>query len=168
MDRKSIRPDFLVVGRILGPWGRRGEVIVQIDTDFPDRFSPGNMVYLNGKPVEIENSRSQKQHLIVKFFSINSIDEATSVKACDLTIPISEIKSLPPDEYYIFQLIGLDVIASDGMRIGNIIDIMTTASNDVYIVETEKGELLIPAIDDVVKSIDIKDRKIIIVKIDIK
>jgi 16S rRNA processing protein RimM len=69
---------------------------------------------------------------------------------------------LPEGQYYTFQLIGLDVVTTEGKRIGQITDIMSTPSNDVYIVEGKRGEILIPAIEDVVKSIDLKKGKIVI------
>ena len=73
---------------------------------------------------------------------------------------------MPPGEYYAFQLIGLEVLTTDGNALGYIVDIMPTASNDVYIVEADAGEILIPAIDDVVQSIDLDKRQMIIEVID--
>jgi 16S rRNA processing protein RimM len=65
-------------------------------------------------------------------------------------------------QYYTFQLIGLDVLTTEGQYLGQVTDIMATAGNDVYIVEGEGGEILIPAIEDVVKSIDLKKGKMVI------
>ena len=162
MGRKSIRLDYVVIGRILGPWGSGGDVKVKVETDFHDRFSPGNKVYLNRQLLEIERSRPQKKNLIVKFTTINCISDAETLGRCDITIPASEIRPLPSDEYYVFQLIGLDVITSNGQLIGHIVDVISNASNDVYIVETEKDELLVPAIEDVVKLVDLTQGHVVI------
>jgi 16S rRNA processing protein RimM len=162
MGEESAPPEFLIVGRILAPWGTRGEMKVQVVTDFPDRFTPGKLVYLNGQPLEIENSRPLKQHLLVKLATIDSVNDADKLKGQDLSIPRSELCALPQDEYYAFQLIGLDVLTTKGKTLGQIVDVMATASNDVYIVKGERGETLIPAIEDVVKSIDLEKGEMVI------
>jgi len=162
MGKEFAPPEFLVVGRILAPWGTRGQVKVQVVTDFPDRFTPGKLVYLDGQPLEIQNSSPHKQHLLVKLATIDSIQDAEKLRGHDLTIPHSEIRPLPQGEYYNFQLIGLRVLTTDGKNVGRIADIMATASNDVYIVKCERGEILIPAIEDVVKSIDLEREEMVI------
>jgi 16S rRNA processing protein RimM len=155
-------PEFLIIGRILAPWGIRGEVKVQVVTDFPDRFLPRKLVYANGCPLEIESCRPHKQHLVLKLATIDSVEAATRLRGCDLTIPSSELLPLPEGQYYTFQIIGLEVVTTGGETLGHVKDIMTTASNDVYIVEGKRGEILIPAIEDVVKSIDLEKGKMVI------
>ena len=162
MGREPAPPEFLIVGRIVAPWGIRGEVKVEVETDFPERFSPHKQVYIDGIPFTIESCRSHKQHLIVKLATIDSIEAAEKLRKQDLTIPGSELYPLPEGQYYAFQLIGLKVLTTAGKHIGQIKEIMATASNDVYIVEGKRGEILIPAIEDVVKSIDLKKGKIVI------
>ena len=162
MGTEFAPPESLIVGHILAPWGTKGEVKVQVVTDFPDRFTPGSLVYLDMQPLEIENSRPHKQHLVIKFATIDSVQDAEQLRGHDLTIPGSELRPLPPDQYYTFQLIGLSVLTTEGDYLGQIVDIMTTAANDVYIVKGEHGEILIPAIDDVVKSIDLDEGQVVI------
>ena len=166
MGKGPTLPEFLVIGHILAPQGTKGEVKVQVITDFPDRFSPGNAIYINGQPLTIVSSRARKQHLLIKLADIDSIQDAECLRHKDLTIPISEIRSLPPDEYYAFQLIGLDVLTSEGKSLGQVVDIISGASNDIYIVNGEQGEILIPAIEDVVKSIDLSQGQMTIEVID--
>lgn len=162
MGRELTPPEFLIVGRIIAPWAIRGEVKVQVVTDFPDRLAAQKLVYVNACPLRIESSRPHKQHLVLKLATIDSVEAAEGLRGQDLTIPSSELCPLPEGQYYQFQLIGLDVLTTDGEYLGRIADIMSTASNDVYIVEGERGEILIPAIEDVVKSIDLEKGKIII------
>ncbi|HEY48760.1 MAG TPA: ribosome maturation factor RimM [Dehalococcoidia bacterium] len=162
MGEEFAPPEFLTVGHILAPWGTKGEVKVQVLTDFPERFTPGELVYVNGRPLEIESSRAHKQQLLVKLATIDSIQDAEKLRDHDLSIPRSEIHALPPDEYYAFQLIGLRVTTADGEYLGRIADIMITAGNDVYVVKGDSGEILIPAIEDVVKSIDLDKREVVI------
>ena len=131
-------------------------------TDFPERFAPHKVVYLNTIPLEIERCRPHKQHMVVKLATIDSVEAAEKLRGQDLTIPSSELYPLPQGQYYTFQLIGLKVVTTERQTLGRIIDIMSTASNDVYIVEGKQGEILIPAIEDVVKSIDLKKGKMVI------
>jgi len=162
MGKEPAPPEFLIVGYILAPWGLRGEVKVEVVTDFPERFAPQKVVYLNTRPLEIESCRPHKQHLVVKLATIDSVEDAEKLRGQDLTIPRSELYPLPEGQYYTFQIIGLKVVTTEGKLLGRITEIMTTGSNDVYIVEGKRGEILIPAIEDVVKSIDLKKGKMVI------
>jgi 16S rRNA processing protein RimM len=140
----------------------RGEVKVEVLTDFPERFAPRKVVYLNTIPLEIERCHPHKQHMVVKLATIDSVEAAERLRGQDLTIPSSELYPLPQGQYYTFQLIGLKVVTTRGQTLGRVTDIMSTASNDVYIVDGKRGEILIPAIEDVVKSIDLKKGKMVI------
>ena len=162
MGKEPVPPESLIVGRILAPWGIRGEVKVEVLTDFPERFAPQKVVYLNTRPLEIESCRPHKQQLVVKLATIDSVEDAEKLRGQDLTIPRSELSRLPEGQYYTFQIIGLKVVTTEGELLGHITEIMTTGSNDVYIVEGKRGEILIPAIEDVVKSIDLKKGKVVI------
>jgi 16S rRNA processing protein RimM len=99
---------------------------------------------------------------VVKLATIDSVEDAEKLRGQDLTIPRSELYPLPQGQYYTFQIIGLKVVTTEGELLGHITEIMTTGSNDVYIVEGKRGEILIPAIEDVVKSIDLKKGKVVI------
>ena len=162
MGEDSNPPPFLTVGRILAPWGRKGEVKVRVATDFPERFAPSEVVYLDGRPLEIESSRPHQQHLVVKLAGIDTIEDAAKLRDRDLSIPGSEIQNLPEGEYYAFQLVGLTVNTSDGRNVGKITDIIMTPGNDVYVVEGDGGEVLIPATDEIVKSVDLDRREVVI------
>ncbi|UCG84150.1 MAG: 16S rRNA processing protein RimM [Dehalococcoidia bacterium] len=155
-------PDFLIVGHILAPQGIKGEVKAQVVTDFPDRFAPGEFVYIDGRPLEVEGSRPHKQHLVLKLAAVDTRQDAEELRGRDLCIPRSEIRELPDGEFYAFQLIGLDVFTMEGNHVGRITDIMTTVGNDIYILQGERGEILIPAIEDVVKSIDLDKGRVTI------
>jgi len=162
MGKEPAPPESLIVGHILAPWGIHGEVKVEVVTDFPERFASGKVVYLNGYPLEIEKCRPHKQHLLVKLATVDSVEAAEKLRGQDLTIPSTELYCLPDGQYYAFQLIGLKVVTTEGETLGRITDIMSTASNDVYIVEGKRGDILIPSIEDVVKSIDLEKGKIVI------
>ena len=162
MDKGPAAPEFLVIGRVISPHGMRGEVKVRAITDLPERFAPGKIVQLNGQPLKVTSSRLQKQCLVIKLETIDTIQDAERLRGRDITIPRSELRPLAPDEYHLFQIIGLNVLTTRGEALGRIVDVMTTASNDVYIVVGERGETLIPAIDDVIKYIDIDKGEMVI------
>lgn len=166
MGKEFAPPEFLIVGHVLATWGTRGEAKVRVLTEFPERFEPGEAVFVDGRRFEIESSRRHKQYLLVKLASIDSVEDAEKLRGRDLTIPRSLVRPLPPDQYYVFQIIGLDVVTLDGETKGHIVDIMTTAGSDVYVVDGERGEILIPAIEDVVKSIDLEKGRVVIDAID--
>lgn len=158
--------EFIVVGRVISQRGVRGEVKVEVLTDFPDRFEPGKTVYTDGQPLTIRESRPQKNHLLIKFDTIDDVEEARQLRGKALEIPENEIHELPEGEYYRFQIVGLEVWSSQGEPVGRITDILPTGSNDVYIVQSPQGEVLIPSINEVIKSIDLNSGRMIIEIID--
>lgn len=153
---------FIVVGRVVAPWGVRGEIKVEVMTDFPDRFSPQAEVHIDGQPMTIERSRWHQGRVILKLATIDSAEAAQGFGGRFLEVPRSQLRPLPKDEYYQFQLLGLEVWTVEGELLGRIAHILPTGSNDVYMVPSRHGELLIPAIEDVVKSVDLERGRIVI------
>lgn len=153
---------FLAIGRILASWGLKGEVKVQVVTDFPESFAAQSQVYLDGRLMVIERSQHHNKHLIVKLATIDDREAADRLRGCDLEIPLSQARPLAEGEYYPLQLIGLKVETTEGDDLGQVVDILATGSNDVYVVRGGRGDTLIPAIEDVIQSIDLKNGVIII------
>jgi 16S rRNA processing protein RimM len=115
---------------------------------------------------KIKSLRQHSQYLIISFYDI--IDVATAAKYRNSTLNIKK-ETLPPLKKGVFfyeQIIGLSVYSSDGIMIGKIEDILETGSNDVYIVKDKDKEYLIPAIKNVVKEIDLKEKRMVIEIID--
>jgi len=157
---------FIAVGRVVALWGVRGEVKVEVMTDFPDRFSPREKVYIEGRAVTIESSRWHGGRVILKLADIDSVEDAERLRGRFLEVPQSQLRTLPADEYYQFQLLGLEVWTTEGKLLGQITHILPTGCNDVYVVPYNQGELLIPAIEDVVKSVDLEKGCMVIELID--
>ncbi|MBE0480319.1 MAG: 16S rRNA processing protein RimM, partial [Dehalococcoidia bacterium] len=116
--------------------------------------------------LELESSHPRREGIVVKFASVNSIEDAEKLRGCDLGVPRSEIRPLPEGEYYPFQLIGLRVVTSSGKYVGRLAEIMSSAGSDIYVVISESGESLIPAIEDVIKSIDLDKREMVVEEIE--
>ena len=142
--------DLLKVGVITTTHGIRGEVKVYPTTD-ADRFLDLEYVLLDTgrekRKLEIENVKYFKNLVILKFRGIDNINDIEMYKKRELWIPREEAQELEEDEYYIADLIGMDVVLEDGSKFGTLKDVMETGANDVYVVEDTKGEeILLPAI----------------------
>jgi len=159
---KSSELEFITIGQILAPWGVNGKLKVEVVTDFPERFVPQSRIYINRQPMTIDSTEWHKGKVIIKLNSIDSIEQAQKLRGQPVEIPHSQLHPLPEGRYYHFQLIGLEVWTTQGELLGNITGILTTESNDNYVVSGAKGEILIPAIEDVVKSIDLDNGRMVI------
>jgi len=148
--------EFVAVGRILAPRGVKGEVEVEVLTDFPERFAPDVELYIEGRAVTVEGCRWQRGRAILKLKSIEGVEHSQGLRGQLIEIPQSQLHPLPPDEYYQFQLLGIEVWTAEGEFLGRVAQILPTGSNDVYVVPGTDGEVLIPAIEDVVKSVDLE------------
>jgi len=146
--------EFITVGYILGSLGTKGEVKVEVMTDFPQRFVPPSTVYVNRQPMTITSSRWHKGKAVIKLNSIDGIEDTELLRGKLIEIHHSQLEPLPEGQFYHFQLIGLEVWTTQGKSLGRITEILTAQSNDNYVVNGSEGEILIPAIEDVVKSIN--------------
>ncbi|MGI6686670.1 MAG: ribosome maturation factor RimM [Bacillota bacterium] len=154
----------IIIGKILSPHGVKGELKVQPLTDYPERFHKTKSVWVDAKKtyLTIENLREQQGLLLIKFQSIDSRDQAEALTNSYLTIDPEQVMELPPDHYYHFQIIGLKVY-DDGGYLGELIDILETGANDVYVIKREKKkDLLIPALKSIVQEINIKEKRMIV------
>ena len=159
---KSSDLKFITVGRILAPWGIKGKLKVRVTTDFPQRFTSFSTVYINRQLVTIDSTEWHKGEAIIKLNAVNSIKAARQLQGQFVEIHYSQVYPLPEGQYYQFQLIGLEVWTIQGELLGNITEVLAAKSNDNYVVKGNEGEILIPAIEDVVKSIDLNKGRITI------
>ncbi len=159
---KLSKPEFIAIGEIIAPWGINGELKVRITTDFPQRFAPSSKIYINRQPMTINSTEWHKGKAIIKLNTIDSIEDAQRLRGQPIEIHHSQVYPLPEGQYYHFQLIGLEVRTTQGELLGTVTEILTAESNDNYVVRGAKGEILIPAIEDVVKSIDLDKGRVVI------
>ncbi len=163
------RPTLLAIAKLLKPHGLRGEIEAKLVADSAEEIKPGRRFFLSPPledraEVRIESVRSKKgKLLLLKFAGIDGVDEVTRLTGSFLMLPTEELPELGPEEYYHFDLIGMDVETTGERRLGRIEEILETGANDVYVVRDETGrEVLIPAIRDVVKSVDVQRRLMIV------
>ncbi|MEO5951425.1 MAG: ribosome maturation factor RimM [Chloroflexia bacterium] len=194
-----ITPANLLIGQVAAPFGIKGELKVNILTEFPDRFNKLEAVILaptedgprSGDPTAMEDRRNaddttlrqpftrprkplwlnietvrlHKGQALVKFAGVNDANDAEMLRSFFLMVPIEQALKLPRGTYYLYQLVGLDVYTTEGTLLGKLNEILSTGANDVYIVRgpgitDPTGELLIPAIKEIVKKIDVDGGRI--------
>jgi 16S rRNA processing protein RimM len=157
----------IAIGKIVGTYGNRGMLKVLPLTDFPDRFLNMDRVCLElkGKQIEygIAEARRHHKYILIKFREITDMSMAEALRGGMIMIGREELTALPEDTYYIFDIIGLEVYTSGGNLLGVVEDIIQTGANDVYVVGTgNKNPVLVPALKDVVREVDIKSGRMII------
>ena len=163
--------EYLEVGQIVNTNGLKGLLKVNPFTDDIKRFEELKTVLVLHKcellEFEIEYVKYQKNQVLLKLKGIDSIEDAEKYKENYLKIHRKDAKSLPKDTYFIVDLIGLDVYTESDKYLGKVDDIFPTGSNDVYVVKNSLGkQILLPAINDVIKDIDIENKKIIVTLIE--
>lgn len=154
---------FLQVGVISSTHGIRGEVKIFPTTDDTARFKKLKKVLLDtGREqleLEVQSVKFFKQFVILKFKGLDNINDIEKYKGKSLLVPREEAVPLGSDEYYIADLIGMEVFTEDG-RFGVIKDVMETGANEVYIIDSDMhGEVLIPAIRQCILDVDVEKKK---------
>lgn len=137
-------------------------------TDSPERFCSLEQVAVGddgseATVMDVEGVRIVQNSVILKLKDIDTALLAQPLRGRYVFVRREEIRPLPPGRYYIFQIIGLDVVKEDGSPVGRIIDVVTLPANDVYVVDGVAGEILIPATREIVKTIDI-DKGVMIIR----
>ena len=150
-------PDgHVIVGHVTGGWGLNGDLKVQPQTDFPERFSPGSELHIKGRRETVVSARPNRGGFVVRLTNVTHRTAADSMRGALLTVPEDNLAPLPEDTYYHFQLIDLHVFSDEGEELGVIAEILDTSANDVYVIRNAAGpDLLIPAIREVVLDVDV-------------
>jgi 16S rRNA processing protein RimM len=149
-------PERVAVGRINSPWGVRGHVKVTPFTDNPERLAVGSRVYVDGTLRAIREVKSPRGFPCVLFEGVTGTEAAERLRNTLIEIDEADLPALPEGEYYVHDLVGLRVVTSDGTEFGEIVEVLETGSNDVYVVRRPgEKDLLVPAIDGVLLEVNI-------------
>ena len=155
--------DFITIGQIVAPHGVRGDVRILPQTDFPERFKHMKYGYIDGKRYGVSNARLHKHVVLLKLTGVDDRDAAESLVKKEIQVPREEAVSLSEGQYYIFDIIGISVYDLKDTLLGTVTDILRTGSNDVYVVTSADGEeILLAAIEDVIKSVDLENKKMVV------
>lgn len=161
-----MRPEFVIVGRIIKPHGIRGAFRVAPETDFPARLTRlRSAVLLLGDrvmPVELDEVRSLGKDALVHTREISSPDEAGKWRGGVLAVPRDEAVHLPEGQHYVFDVLGISVETDAGEPLGRVAEVLRTGGNDVYVVRDHDRELLVPAISSVVLRLDVLEGKMVV------
>jgi len=157
---------WVPVGKISRTHGLKGEFKFHPFVTEPDILQNLNRLKLQDNQgqeteLDVESLRGNPGKLIIKFKGIDVIDDAEAYTGQTVLVRETDFNKLPDGEYYWFQVIGLNVYDEDGCYYGQVVEIIETGSNDVYVVRDGEKEILIPMIDWVVKTVDIEKNKLI-------
>lgn len=151
--------DKIKVGQVVNVVGLKGELKVYHYSDYKERFEELTKVYLEDIRYQITGVRYMKELVILKLAGIDDRTEAEKHKGQEIFIDKEDIRVLPEDTYYIFDLIGLTVIDEDGARLGTLSDVIQNSAQDLYEVEREnKSKFLIPAVEEFILKIDLQEK----------
>lgn len=159
---RSSRPSHLVIGRVVSSHGVSGEVRVKVLTDFPDRFDGLETIYLGEEytPAVVEGHRKHGTSVLLKLAGVDRREEADKLRGLLIRLPIDQAVPLQEDEYYVYEIVGLEAWTTDGEHLGRVTEVLETGSNDVYVIRDGARELLIPALADVVLSVDLEKGRV--------
>jgi 16S rRNA processing protein RimM len=202
-DPRPAEPEYLIVGQIVAPFGVRGEMKVNVLTEFPDRFKkleavilapfdafppgdaptasldpstvkrapmpPGSTFRPPKTPTEfpIEGTRVHKGQLLLKLEGVDDPAVVEALRGYWVVVPLEQARKLPRGAYYLYQVVGLPVVTTDGEEIGTVEEVLSGGANDVYVirgpgVHDSSGELLVPAVKQFVKRLDVKGGRVVI------
>jgi 16S rRNA processing protein RimM len=157
----------IVIGRVSKPHGMKGEIRIEyFNSEDPNFFSRYQMIFIQGdtgspqpyRPIAV---RPHKKFVLAQLEGVRTREEAEQLRGKAVLVDITELPSLDEDEYYWHEILGMRVVTEEGENVGKITEILPTGSNDVYVVREGERECLIPAIKEVIISIDKKARTIV-------
>ena len=159
--------EFLEIGQIVNTFGIKGMVKVKPFTDDITRYDYLEKVYVKANKIRkeyiIEEVKYHKDMVLIKFKGIDKVEEAELLRNSYLKVNRNDEPNLEDGTYYIVDLLGLDVYSDEGNLLGKVDDIFNNGSCDIYAVKDELGkQLLLPAISDVIKEINLEEKRIVV------
>ncbi len=158
----SGEPAFLLVGILRRPHGLRGEILMAVMTDFPERIQVGSVFLMGNRhePITIKSIRQHNKGLIV---GLEGCPDRTAVEGMSnkkLFVRADDRPPLPEGEYYLHELLGLQVITDQDAVLGHLVEMIETGATNVYVVRPEEGrDILLPAMDEVILAIDLEKKE---------
>jgi 16S rRNA processing protein RimM len=156
-------PKLIRIGYIRRAVGLAGEVEVEPLTDDPARFHSGLSVRAGIAVRRVEKVRGGKSTVVLKFAGVDDRNLAEQLRGEYLEVDASQAQALPEGSYYHWQLVGLGVFDPDGHRLGELTDVLAYPANDIYVVSDGSDELLVPALAQVVVSVDLEAERMVVV-----
>lgn len=157
----------LTIGEIVAPFGLAGEMKVRLETDFPERFTRLRQVCVReasgqARLFDVESTRPHKGQILLRLRGIDSIEDAETLRNTFVQVRVQDATRLPSNEFYIHDLLGCEVVTEQGRVLGSLTNILRGGANDVYVIGQGKDEILLPAVKDVVRQVDLPRRRIVV------
>jgi 16S rRNA processing protein RimM len=155
--RRVPEPHYLAVARVLKPWGVRGELKLEVLTDFPEKLGRLSRVYLGPEavPHPVARFHWHSGELLLLLADVRDREAAETLRGQLVQIAREDAVPLEADQFYEHQIIGLSVVTTEGEPLGQVVEVLATGANDVYVVQGHRGEILLPARAEVVREIDL-------------
>ncbi|HEV2358449.1 MAG TPA: ribosome maturation factor RimM [bacterium] len=159
--------DLIVVGEVTRPHGLHGAIRVLPVTDFPERLPRLRRVAVvqggAARMLAVESAEPAGRFVAMKLAGIDTVEEAAALRGATIEIPAAEAAPLPPGEFYVFQIVGLRARTPGGEVLGEVVDVLRTGSNDVYVIRTSGGgEVLVPAVEGVIEAVDLAAGELVV------
>ena len=156
-----------VVGRIARPHGIRGQVVVNLDTDFPrERFQPGAKLFVKRsaavETLVISTVRFQQDRPVIGFRGIDDMNAAVALAGTELRVPVDSLAELPAGTFYRHDLVGCAVETTEGTVVGQVTSVEGTIGGSRLVVATSRGDVLVPLAAEICRSIDLAGKRIVI------
>lgn len=153
----------VTVGHVSSPWGLAGHVKVLPHTSNPERFAVGAELLVDGVPRRVEAMITPRGYPVVRFSGIPGREGAETLRGAAIEIEAEALPPPPEGSHYVHDILGLAVVTTAGERIGELVDVLATGANDVYVVQREgEPDVLIPATAEVVREVDLDGRRLVI------
>ena len=162
-----MKQQYFEIGQIVNTFGIKGMVKVNPFTDDISQFEEMETILVDKKgsikEIQIEEVKYSKNQVLLKLKGIDTVEEAEKYRNCYIKLPREKARKLPKNTYFIADLIGLEVYTEEGNLLGKVDDIYNTGASDIYVIKDELGkQILLPAIKDVIKQIDLEQEKIVV------
>ena len=162
---------LITIGKVLKPHGVKGEIKIEPLTDYPERFRDLRRLFLTSphgqsKECAVRSARYAGVNPLLLLEGYDTPEKVRTIAAWLLQIPEEEAVPLPEGRYYWFELMGMDVVTEAGEKLGRIVDIFETGSNDVYVVKSGKKEIYLPALKQVIRQVDRAAKRMVIHVVD--
>lgn len=151
-----MQPDFVAIGKIMKPRGIRGEAFLLPLTDFPERFDDLDAVRVESpdgafSSLDVAYVRAYGPRTAIKFQGIDTPEEVGRLRGHFVLVTHDAVHPLPEDAFYVFQIEGLPVETASGQRVGQVVEVLSYPANDVYVVDRNGEDVLIPAVREFVR-----------------
>ncbi len=159
--------DRVVIGRVVKPHGLEGEVVVEVLTDFPERFSEGLSVDLSldpgaVRPARILSSRSHGDRLLISFEGISDVGAAEPLRNAELSVSAQDVAARPPGYVYHWEVQGAVAVDANGIELGRVTDLADVAGRPLLILATPRGEREVPFTAPIVVSVDVAAKRVVL------